>query len=401
MNPREAPSERSLILVLGLIAALGPLTIDMYLPALPSIGAALGADDGAVQLSLAAYFLGLSMGQLVYGPLADRYGRRPPLLVGLALYVVGSLGCAAAPTIEALIACRFVQALGGCAGIVVSRAIVRDLYAREQAARVYSRLMLVMGAAPIVAPLLGGLLSATSGWRSIFMVLAGVGVVTIALTARTIAETLAPRESTPDGAPARVLTSYREVLRDRGFVAFALAGGIAQAGMFAYITGSPYVIIEHFRRGPNFFAWMFGLNALGLIAASQVNGRLLARGFSSERVLGCALVALCIAGAGLLAAALSGAELGWVLAPLFLYVSALGFTFPNAAACAMADQGSRAGSASALLGTLQFVIASICSAAVSRLGGGPVGLALVVATCGAGAAISFVSLRPRGNPAGR
>jgi DHA1 family bicyclomycin/chloramphenicol resistance-like MFS transporter len=146
---------------------------------------------------------------------------------------------------------------------------------------------------------------------------------------------------------------------------------------------------------------MFGLNALGLIAASQVNGRLLARGFSSERVLGCALVALCIAGAGLLAAALSGAELGWVLTPLFLYVSALGFTFPNAAACAMADQGSRAGSASALLGTLQFVIASICSAAVSRLGGGPVGLAVVVATCGAGAAISFVSLRPRGNPAGR
>ena len=380
----------SLILVLGLIAALGPLSIDMYLPALPRIAGSLGATQASVQLSLSAYFLGLSMGQLAYGPLADRLGRRRPLIAGLLLYVVGSAGCALAPTIESLIAFRFLQALGGCAGIVISRAIVRDLYAREQAARVFSRLMLVMGAAPIIAPLLGGFLAREAGWRSIFVTLAGVGLLTCAMTALTIQETLKARASLRTHT---MLQDYRAVLGDVTFLRFALSGGFAQAGMFAYITGSPLVFIEHYGFEDNTYAWIFGANALGLIAASQFNSWLL-RTRTSEWILSRALVALGVAACGLVAAGIAGGPAWTLLMPLFLYVSVLGLTFPNTAACALSGQGERAGSASALMGTIQFVIASACSALVSRLGeGSPLGMAVVIAGCAGAAGICYRLVR--------
>lgn len=386
----------TLLLVLGLIAALGPLSIDMYLPVLPNIASSLNASESAVQLSLAAYFLGLSTGQLVYGPLSDRLGRRPPLLAGLALYTVASLGCAFAPSIEWLVLFRFVQALGGCAGVVISRAIVRDMFAREEAAQVFSRLMLIMGVAPIVAPLLGsGLVAwnpAQMGWRAIFVVLAGVGALTLFSSAKLIRESLQKDTTAP--ASQGLLQTYLAIARDRAFLAYALAGGLAQAGMFAYITGSPFVFIEHFGFGSTAYAWLFGANAMGLIAASQWNGRLL-RTISSERILLGALMGLAVAGTTLFVVSMPGVPAFLFALPLFLYVGILGLTFPNASACALANQGHRAGSASALLGTLQFVIASLCSAAVSVLGqGSPRGMAGVIGACGLLALSALFALRP-------
>ncbi len=394
----------ALVLVLGLIAALGPLSIDMYLPVLPSIASSLNTPESAVQLSLAAYFLGLSLGQLVYGPLSDTLGRRKPLMAGLAIYVVASLGCAWAPTIETLIAFRFIQALGGCAGVVISRAIVRDLFARQEAARVFSRLMLIMGAAPIIAPLLGSSLvawnPAGSGWRAIFVVLAGVGLVTLVCSAKLIQETLQKEISSEKerGVSAKhsLLATYVSLAFDRTFMAYALAGGLAQAGMFAYITGSPFVFMKHFHFGATAYAWLFGANALGLIAASQWNSRLLLTK-SSETILGGALVGLATAGGGLVIVSFFNASALVLAAPLFLYVATLGLTFPNASACALANQGHRAGSASALLGTLQFVIASVASGAVSALGeGSPRAMAAVIGTCGLLALTMFVRARPAG-----
>ncbi len=393
----------TLVLVLGLIAALGPLSIDMYLPVLPSIASSLNTSESAVQLSLAAYFLGLSLGQLVYGPLSDTLGRRKPLLAGLALYVVASLGCAWAPTIETLIAFRFIQALGGCAGVVISRAIVRDLFTQQEAARVFSRLMLIMGAAPIIAPLLGSALvawnPAGAGWRSLFVVLAGVGLVTFVCSAKLIQETLRKEffSENERGVPEKrsLLATYVSLARDGTFMAYALAGGLAQAGMFAYITGSPFVFMNHFQFGATAYAWLFGANALGLIAASQWNSRLL-RTNSSESILGGALVGLAIAGAALVNVSSFNVSALVLAVPLFLYVATLGLTFPNAAACALANQGHRAGSASALLGTLQFVIASVASGAVSALReGSSRGMAAVIGTCGLLALATFFLGRPQ------
>ncbi len=376
MNERRGPS-RALLGVLGALTAFGPLSIDMYLPALPTIQRELATTAAATQRTLSAFFVGLALSQLVYGPLADRIGRRKPLFVGLGLYTLASVGAAFAPTVEALTLMRFVQAVGSAAGVVVTRAVIRDLYSGRAAASALSLLMLIMGAAPILAPLLGGGVLAVAGWRAIFAVLAGCGALTLLAVATILPETGRPSRS---GAVAR---AYLELIRDRRFVGYTLAGGFGSAGMFAYIAGSPFVLIEMHRVSPGAFGWFFGVNALGLIAMSQLNRRLLVAR-SSEGLLAFATAWTAIAGIATFFVARSGfGGLPGIAVALFAFVSSLGLSGPNATALAMEGQPARAGAASALLGTLQFSLAAGASFLVGVLGersATPMGVVMMV--CG-------------------
>lgn len=390
-----------LALVLGTLTAFGPLSIDLYLPALPTLGRELGTGPAAAQLTLSLFFIGLALGQTLYGPLSDRYGRRRPLLVGCLIYTAASVGCALAPTMGSLIALRVLQAVGGCAGMVVSRSVVRDLFDAKGSARLYSLLMLVMGVAPITAPLLGGQLVAAFGWRSAFWLLAGFGLLCVGLVLFALPESLPPARRSRSG-PGEVLRTYGRLLGERSFLGYALTGGLVSAGMFAYIAGSPFVIIELFGVPAQHFGWIFGANALGLIAASQLNRRLLAR-LAPETITAAALLA--VAGAGLLLVAVAASGRGGLAAllpPLFVCVAGMGLIAPNTSAAAMAPHGSAAGSASALLGTLQFAVGAAAGALVGALHNGTaVPMAGVMAACGLAALAAYHGLaaRPAARPA--
>lgn len=370
-----------MILILGALSAFGPLAIDFYLPAFPAMAQAFATDEKHVQTTLAAYFLGLSIGQLAYGPIADRFGRRLPLLFGVGLFAAASLVCVFAPTLDALVAARFVQALGGCAGMVLSRAIVIDRCEPIDAAKVFSQLMLVMGLAPILAPMLGGLLVSVSGWQSIFLVLSLFSATCL------VAVYLGLGESMPVHLPRQPLSGalrqYGRLLRDRAFVGHALTGGIAIAGMFAYIAGSPFVFIKLYGVPAEHYGWLFGINAAGFILVGQVNARLLARRGPAVLLGRAVWVYVAAALTLLLVATLRPASLWPLLVPLFVCIASLGCIAPNASACAMAGQGARAGSASALMGCMQFSVASAAAALVGVLhDGSAVPMALVISVCG-------------------
>lgn len=379
--PAAPPPARGWIALLAAIVAIAPMSIDMYLPGLPELQRHFGADAASAQLTLSAYFIGMALSQLVYGPVSDRYGRRPPLLFGIGLYVLASLGCVFATDIGALIALRCLQALGGAAGMVIVRAMVRDCYPPQEMARISSMLLLVMGVAPILAPTVGGQILVLFGWQAIFVVLVLYGAACWAGVALSLKETI--RERQPSLDLADVARAYLRMLRHRRFMGYALAGGIAQAGMFAYIAGSSFVFIDIYGLTPNHYAWMFGANAFGLIAAAQINARLLCR-VRSERLLQAALAANALGGILLTAAAATGfGGLPLILLLLFMTISSLGFSFPNSTAAAMAPFGDRAGTASALLGTLQSVFAAVSSAVLGHLHDGtPVPMTAVMAVCG-------------------
>jgi len=372
----------SWLLILGALTAFAPLSIDMYLPGLPAIAADFGVKTSAAQLTLSSFFIGLSLGQALHGPLADRYGRKPPLYAGLALYVVASVGCALAPDSVTLTVLRFIQAVGGCAGIVIARAVVRDCCDTLTAARVFSLLMLIMGLAPILAPLIGGWILWFAGWRAIFAILAGFGLACLFAVWRFLPETR-PADTLASASIGAALRVYGELLIDRRFIGYVLSGGLAHAGMFAYITGSPHVFIEVYGVSAQNFGWLFGLNALGLIASSQVNRRLL-RHYSTDTLLRRANRSTVLLGFGMLAIAVSGwGGLPALLVPLFGYSVSLGFTAPNAMANALAHQGQQAGSASALIGALQFGVATLASMLVGLAGtGSALPMAMVIAGCG-------------------
>lgn len=373
-----------LVLILGALTAFASLSIDMYLPSFPTLEKDLRASSSAVQFSLAAFFVGMALGQALYGPLADRFGRKRPLYAGISLYVLASVGCALAPNIETLIALRFVQAVGGCAGIVIARAMVRDLFDREASAKVFSLLTLVLGVAPILAPLLGGYVLKFFGWRAIFGILVVFGLACLIAAAGGLRETLPESARHNHTSPIRgALRIYGQLLTDRRFNGYAVAGGIAQAGMFAYISGSPFVFIKLYGVPEQAYGWFFGLNAFGLIAASQVNHRLLAR-WKSDAILSRILLIVAGFGIWLLTMVFTGWGGLWgLLLPLFGFVASLGFSFPNAIAGAMAHQAHRAGSASALLGTIQFGAATIAGAMVGAFHAhSAVPMAAVMAVCG-------------------
>lgn len=383
-----------LALILGALTAFGPLSIDMYLPSLPTIQRDLATTASMTQLTLAAFFAGLGIGQLAYGPLTDRFGRKRPLYGGLALYVLASLGCALAPNVHALIALRFLQAVGGAAGPVVTRAVVRDLYVGPEAARLLSMLMLVMGAAPILAPLLGGWLLLVASWRAIFALLGVLGLGCLALMAAALPETATAR--TPRIDLVAIWAHMRSLVRDRQFLAFTLTGAFSQAGMFAYISGSPFVLIDLFHVSPQRYGWIFGSNAFGLIASSQINHRLLAQHVPGQ-ILRWSTRFTCLMGVLLVAVAVSGwGGLPAVVVALFGFVASLGFIAPNATALAMEEQGKRAGLASAVLGSIQFAIAACASSLVGLFNDGTMRpMALVMAVCGAASLASCVAALKR------
>lgn len=375
----------SWLILLGALTAIGPLSIDMYLPAFPAMEGDLQAAPGSVEYTLSSFFIGMALGQLIYGPLSDRFGRRPPLLAGLALYTLASLGCAYAPDVHLLAGVRFLEALGGCAGLVITRAVVRDRCGARDSARAFSLLILVMGLAPILAPLIGGVVAAWLGWREIFLLLALYGAIGLAAVYYGLPETHDTRHEPPLRL-ARVAGDYGRLLRSRSFIGYTLVGGLAFAGMFAYIAGSPFVLIRLQGIPAEHFGWVFGANALGFVAASQVNARLLANR-SITWLLHHAIWLPALAGLALALASLAGGlSSALILTGFFAYVASLGFIGPNATAAALATHGQQAGTASALMGALQFGIATVTGAMVGFWHDGTARpLMLVMGVCGAGA----------------
>jgi DHA1 family bicyclomycin/chloramphenicol resistance-like MFS transporter len=380
-------------LLLGFLTAIGPVSTDMYLPAFPAIEAELGTARGSVEVTLAAWFIGLAVGQLVQGSLADRLGRRLPLIIGTALYTLASVGCALAPDMPTLSAWRCLAAFGGAASAVIPRAMVRDLAEGLAAARLMSKLMLVMGAAPILAPTLGGLLLEVGGWRAIFWVCAAYGGLSCLLAWRFLPETLPP-DRRLRRSPMRLLLDFVQIGRERGFITHALMGGATMFAVFAYISGAPEVYIEQFGLSASRFGLVFAVGATGFIAASQVNPTLLRR-FGARRVPALALRVSALAVAVLAVAAWTGlGGLMGVIAPAMVALACTGLVFPNAAVGALTRHAGRAGSASALLGTLQFTCAAAGSALVGALADGTPRPMAGLMLAGAIAALVAARLRP-------
>jgi MFS transporter, DHA1 family, multidrug resistance protein len=378
-----------LAVILGALTAMGPLAIDMYLPSLPTIVRELATTTASVQVSLAVYFAGIAVGQAFYGPLSDRIGRKPALYSGLVIFLVSSVGCALSGSVGVLIVFRLLQALGGCAPLVVPRAVVRDYFEARGSVRMLSMLILVMGVAPILAPLVGGQLLLHFGWRSVFWVLATYAVIWLGLVALFLPESL-PVERRQRQPVRIILTTYGRLLRDRQYIGYVLSGSLIFSGLLAYIAGSPFVFIELFHVRPERFGLYFGTNAMGIIAASQVN-RWLATRVETRGIVRVVLPIAMTAGLVLAADAYTGfGGFPGILLPLFVFIACHGFVMPSTTALAMAPHGRVAGSASALLGTLQFVLGAASGALVGALGNGTaVPLAAVVAGCGIGALLTF------------
>jgi DHA1 family bicyclomycin/chloramphenicol resistance-like MFS transporter len=350
-NPRRRAV--STIIVLGMLSTFGPISLDLYLPALPELAQDLDASASSAQLSITACLLGLAVGQLIAGPLSDRFGRRRPLIIGLVLYLITSAACAFAPSVTVLLVLRLLQGLSGAAGLVVSRAIARDLYSGRRLVIVFSRLMLVSGLAPVIAPVLGGQLSRVMTWRGIFVVLAAFGAVLLAAGLFGLRETLPPERRLSGGVPA-TLRGFRSLLKDRLFVAVVAASGFAGASMFAYIAGATFVLQRVHQLSPQGFSFVFGINSLGIMAMGQVGGRLAHR-WSPSRVLGIGLLLNLLGATGVATTVLAGLSLPFLLGSLFVMVSAVGLVFPTATALALADYPHQAGTASSLLGLGQYV----------------------------------------------
>jgi MFS transporter, DHA1 family, multidrug resistance protein len=363
------------LLILGGLSAFGPLSIDMYLPGLPHMTDDLGASASTGQLTLTACVLGLAFGQILAGPFSDKLGRRKPLLIGLVAYAAASVACALAPTIWTLIPLRLVQGAAGAAGIVIARAIVRDMHSGVAAARFFSLLMLVNGLAPILAPVIGGQILRVTTWRGVFVVLAAIGVVLAVAAAAGLRETLAPADRHPGGV-GETLVTFRRLIADRGFVGHALACGLSFGAMFAYISGSPFVLQDIYGASPQLFSVMFATNALGIVAASQANRALLRRADPRTLLRG-ALAVQAAAAVALLVAVAAGAGVWPIVVLLFVVVASVGIVFPNATALALADHPRVAGSASGLLGVLQFIVGA---AAAPLVGVGGTGTAVPMAT---------------------
>ncbi|MFY1598353.1 multidrug effflux MFS transporter [Micromonospora sp. WMMD737] len=384
-----APTGRAavvLLVLLGTLTAFGPLSLDTYLPAFPEMTRDLSASQAQIQLSLTTCLVGMALGQLVTGPLSDRFGRRRPVLVGVAAYTLLSLVCAAVPSAETLAAARLAQGFAGGMGVVVARAVVRDLYAGREAAKYFSRLTLVFGVAPMAAPAFGSLVLRFGDWRTVFVALAVIGALLAAAVAWRLPETLpAARRST--GGLAATAAAGRSLFTDRIFLGYALAQGLAFAALFAYISGSSFVFQDVFGVSAGAFSLIFGVNALALVAAGQLNARLLDR-FAPRTLL------LRPLGVGLLAAAvlLAGALLGslpLVAVALFVFMGSLGMVMPNGTALALDRHPAHAGTAAALLGTIQSLVGAM---AAPLVGLGGEGSAVPMAVVLAGAAVASLAV---------
>lgn len=397
-DKRTGPVGPLLVFMLGALTAFAPLSIDMYLPALPAISRDFGTSSSMVQLSITACLVGLAVGQVLAGSLSDRFGRRPTLLVGLAVYIASSAACAAAPSIGGLVGLRLVQGVAGAAGVVIASAVVRDLRSGSSAARLLAMLMVVMGVAPAVAPLIGSQLIALGSWRFVFVVLAGIGALLLVMCALRLPETH-PAHRRTDGGVRRSLAIFGSLLADRRFLGYALTGGLVFAAMFAYIAGSPFVLQDLFGLSQQGFALVFGLNAVGIAAAGQLSARLVER-TGPRPLLRAGLVTALCGSVCLTVFAAAGTGLVATLLPLFVAVASVGLVTPNATALALADHGATAGSAAALIGVCQFIIGGLIAPIVGLFGqNSALPMALVMTILAASAAAVFASMTRPGRDA--
>jgi MFS transporter, DHA1 family, multidrug resistance protein len=375
----------ALLLLLGAMSAFPPITTDIYLPALPELTRSLNGTTGQGQETLAVYFVGLGFGQLFYGPWSDRIGRRPTMLIGAAIYLAASVGCALAITMHAMIVLRFLQAIGACSGVVISTAVVRDRFDHQESARIFSMLLTLRGVGPIVAPLAGGVIVTFLGWRAIFWAVTCFGA-TLGL-----AVLFGLKESRTEAVAARAraesaLRAYTEVLKSRRILGYMLTSGLNFSCMFAWIAAAPYLVIGVYHVPALYFGWIFGANAAGFMIAAQINRRLL-RSYRPDDILPYGALGAALAAVVLLVDALTGfgGALG-VFLPLFLVVSSLGFVSTNAMAGGMAVDPSRAGTVSALFGASQFSVAGVTTIAAAVLSRQPaLAMAVVIMICALGA----------------
>ena len=381
-------------LVLGLISAIGPFAIDMYLPALPDIGRSLGAEVGPVQFTLTAFFLSIGLGQLLYGPVSDMVGRKPPLYAGLVLFALASIGCALATDIHTLVALRFLQGLGAAAGMAIPRAIVRDLHTGAEAARLMSLLMLVFSVSPILAPLAGSGVIALTGWRGVFWAVALAAVAGLLLVRGALAETRNEAERV-DSSLGSALRGYGLLLRDAHFMGLVFIGACAMAGFFVYLAGSPFVLINHYGLTPTQYSLAFGVNAAAFIGAAQLTGPL-GRRFGLAALAKGAVTASGLVLLALLMYYLSGGDSLVVLIALnFVATAFMGLVIPTVSVLALEAHGAIAGTASALMGTLQMLCGSAAMGVVGLFANGrPLPMVIGMATGGLSAlALSWITLR--------
>lgn len=386
-----------LVVLLGSLSAFGPLSLDLYLPALPQLADNMNTSSSYAQLSLTACMIGLSVGQLFAGALSDFHGRRLPLLIGLLLYAVSSILCAFSPSIEAFVALRFIQGLAGSAGIVISRAVVRDMYSGPELTKFFAMLMLVNGAAPIFSPVLGGQLLKAIPWEGLFVVLAGWGVLTLLAVLFGLPETLAA-DKRMTGGIRETLNTFRRLFRDRTFMGYALAQALVTAAMFAYIAGSPFALQNIYGVSPQMFSLFFAINGFGIIVAGQVTGRLASR-IGEKRLFLIGLLLACAGGVTLLSMIAISASLAAILVPLFFVVSSVGVVSATGFSLAMSNQAQAAGSAAALLGLMSFLFGGILAPIVGIAGSAnamPMGI--IIAATDVGAVLTYAFLiRGKGN----
>jgi DHA1 family bicyclomycin/chloramphenicol resistance-like MFS transporter len=374
----------------------GPLSMDLYLPALPSLTRDLGGSASLVQLTLTACLLGLAAGQLLAGPLSDALGRRRPLLVGVATYALASLLCALAPSVPALVVFRLIQGTAGAAGVVIARAVVRDVYEGSEVARFLAFTMLISGLAPILAPMAGGQLLRVTSWRGAFVVLAIIGLLLFVAAAVGLSETLRP-ERRRSGGVRDTLSTFRGLVADRLFMGYALSLGLSMGAAFTYVAGAPFVLEGLYGVSPQVFGLLFGTNALSIMLLGQLGGRLVGR-VGSRRLLVAGLGVALAGGLLLLAAVVLGLGLAGVLPGFLLVVSSIGLISPNATALALADHAHQAGSASALLGLLYYAVGAAV-APLAGIGGThtAVPMAVVIALLD-GAAVTTYAVLTRSRP---
>jgi MFS transporter, DHA1 family, multidrug resistance protein len=370
-----------LAVVLGSLSAFAPLSIDMYLPAFPAMARELTATPSDIQLTLTACTIGLAVGQLIAGPLSDRLGRRGPLLVGLVIYLIASAACIFAPSAVTLTVLRLVQGMGGAAGIVISRAVARDLFDGRELAKFFSMLMLVNSLGPVIAPALGAVVLHWTTWRGVFVVLSAIGLLLLVLTTLTLAESL-PRERRHRGS-----LSIGSLLVDRVFLGYALSCALAFAALFAYIAGSSFVLQDTYGLSAPLFSLVFGVNSLAIMGASQLNSWLLGR-FAPRPLLAVGLIGAVVSALALLLSVLTGLGLPGVLPALFVLAASVGVVFPNATALAMNDHPDKAGNASALLGTAQFLIGGVAAPLASSA----VSMGVVMTVVAVAAVLAFLLL---------
>lgn len=373
--------------------AFASISTDLYLPALPTMAAALHADAGTIEFTISGYLIGFSLGQLLWGPTGDRHGRRLPIAIGLVLFVIGSAGCALSTNAAMLVGWRALQAVGACASVVLARAMVRDLYTGHRAAQMMSTLMTVMAIAPLLGPSLGGLILHVASWRAIFWTLVGVGLATLAALC-ALPETLPPERRSREPL-WRAMAGYAELLRHRRLLGYAGAGGFFYGGIYAYIAGTPFAYITFHHVSPQFYGVLFGVGIVGIMLANQINSRLVIR-LGGDRLMLAGALGAAVAGILLALDAWTGwGKLMGLVIPLFLFVSAAGFIVANSIAGALGSFPERAGAVSALVGAIQYGTGITGSALVGIFADGtPWPMGCIIALMGTGSLLCALFLVP-------